>query len=238
MRRLISAAAFAAVAGLTATAASAAQFVTNGDFTSLSNGLGELDANTVVTGWSGNGGYNFVTSQADLSIPGQYGGLSFWDAANGGATTWNGLAAGPGNFIAMDGAFQVAAVTQTITGLTPGDSYDLSFSYAFGQQYTFDGATTQSLTISLGGGSATFGPVGVADHGFDGWYSFSGLVTATSTSEVLSFLASGTPAVPPFAMVSSVSLTSVPEPAAWTMVIFGFGGLGALARRRRSVAVA
>jgi hypothetical protein len=129
-------------------------------------------------------------------------------------------------------------MTQTITGLIPGDSYDLSFSYAFGQQYLFYGPTTQSLTVGLGSGSATFGPVGVANNGFDGWYSFSGLVTATSTSEVLSFLASGSPAVPPFAMISNISLTSVPEPATWTMVILGLGGLGGVARRRRSPATA
>jgi hypothetical protein len=37
-------------------AAHAAQFVVNGDFTEVSNGVGEFDTNTTVTGWSGNGG--------------------------------------------------------------------------------------------------------------------------------------------------------------------------------------
>jgi hypothetical protein len=103
----------ALIAGFTAalvlrSAAQASQFVVNGDFTQLSNGVGEFDTNTVATGWSGNGGYNFVFSQADQASPGQYGGVTLWDQANGGTSTWNGLAAGSGNFAALDGAFQNA----------------------------------------------------------------------------------------------------------------------------------
>lgn len=96
---------------ITGSAAHAAQFVTNGDFTQLSNGVGQFDTNTAVAGWSGNGGYNFVIAVADIGSPGIYGNLPLWDAANGGANSWNGLAAAGGNFAALDGDFQTSAIS-------------------------------------------------------------------------------------------------------------------------------
>jgi hypothetical protein len=59
--------------------------------------------------------------------------------------------------------------------------------------------------------------------------------TANATSEALSFLAVGSPAanLPPFALLDGVSLTAVPEPSTWAMMLAGFGGLGFAAFRRR-----
>jgi hypothetical protein len=239
MKRLI--AAIATVAAVAAGAsAHATQFVTNGDFTELSNGVGQQNYNTVATGWNvPEGGYTFIYDVADnTSVAGQYGSNTLWDATNGGANTWNGLAANGGNFAAIDGDFQDEPLTQLITGLTPGNKYYLSFNYAFGQQYGFDGATVQSLSATFGdlnlGSSDNFN---VASHGFTGWQQAGGYITADSTSELLSFVAHGNLPVPPFALVSNVSLTGgVPEPATWTMMILGLGSLGAIARRRRAVA--
>lgn len=39
-------------------------------------------------------------------------------------------------------------------------------------------------------------------------------------------------------LITSISGTTVPEPEAWTLMIAGFGGLGAMMRRRRALAVA
>jgi hypothetical protein len=69
MRHLLIAAAVALLAS--GGSAAAKQFVVNGDFTQLSNGVGEIDAITTVTGWSGNGGYNFVLNSADAAAPAQ-----------------------------------------------------------------------------------------------------------------------------------------------------------------------
>lgn len=216
-----------------ATAANATtQLVTNGNFTNLTSGLGELGFNTTAVGWSTTG-YNFVMTSADQGSTGSYGKVTLWDAANGGSNSWNGLANGPGNFVALNGDFHTGPLTQTITGLTVGDKYHLSFSYAFSQQKPYSGDTVQSLTETLGGQSFNSGDVTLPSHGFSGWQTFSTIITASSSSETLSFLAAGTPQVPPFALVSNVSLT-VPEPAAWSLLILGVGLVGGSLRRRRA----
>jgi PEP-CTERM motif len=237
-----------------ATAGHAAQFVTNGEFTNLTNGLGELSFNTQAVGWSTTG-YNFVMTQADLGSSGSYGGTTLWDSANynPGPTgdigsyysttifanpvgnTWNGLAKGAGNFVALDGDFGTSPLTQTITGLTVGDTYHLSFSYAFAQQTGFDGDTVQSLTETLGGQTFVSDNVTLPSHGFSGWNTYGATITANATTETLSFLATGNLPVPPFALVSNVSLTGgVPEPAAWALMIVGVGMVGSASRRRRA----
>jgi hypothetical protein len=221
--------------------AEAKQFVVNGDFTQLSNGVGQFDTNTTVVGWSGNGGYDFVFNSADAGGPGRYGGVSLWDAANGGATSWNGLSSlGAGaNFAALDGDFETDPISQTITGLTPGRQYYLSFDYGFGQQYGFYGDTQQTLTVTFGGTLNSTSPIyNLNSTGGSGWMSAGGFVTADATSDVLSFLAYGNLPVPPFALVSNVSLTGAgaPEASTWALMLAGFAGLGLAGWRSRRVA--
>jgi PEP-CTERM motif len=237
MKKLIATAAFAAAVSA-AGVAGAAQFVTNGDFTTLTNGLGQMDAFTQATGWtstnSAQNAYNFVMANGTAGSNGQDGNVALWTAANGGANTWNGLAALSGNFVALDDDFQVGALTQTISNLVIGQTYTFSYEYAFAQQLGFNGPTVQSLEADIGPDfSQNSGNVDLDNHAFIGWQTAGGTFTATQTSETLSFLATGSPQVPPFALVSNVSITGgVPEPAAWAMMLLGFGGLGALARSR------
>ena len=67
--------------------------------------------------------------------------------------------------------------------------------------------------------------------------------TATSASELLSFVSVGTPqGTPQVALLDDVSLTGgvpgAPEPATWAMMGLGFAGLGfAAMRRSRKTAV-
>lgn len=100
MKKILTTAAIAAALAVGASA-HAAQFVVNGDFTTLSNGVGQIDSNTVAKGWTSSD-YNFVMTSGDVGSSGIYGGLSLWDANNGGSNSWDGLAAAGGNFVAMD----------------------------------------------------------------------------------------------------------------------------------------
>ena len=62
--------------------------------------------------------------------------------------------------------------------------------------------------------------------GFTGWMDQTFDFVATSSSEVLSFLANGTPAgVPPFALLANVSMTQVPEPGSLMVLLSGITGL-------------
>jgi len=74
---------------------------------------------------------------------------------------------------------------------------------------------------------------------FTGWKNGHFQFQATSTSQTLSFLSVGTPfGLPPIAVLDGVSLTAVPEPTTWAMMLLGFGGIGAMIRRRRQTLVA
>ena len=71
-------------------------------------------------------------------------------------------------------------------------------------------------------------------EGFSGWMQETMTFTATSTSETLSSLAIGTPSgQPPFALLDGVTLSDVPEPASWGLMVSGLVGLIGYMRWRR-----
>lgn len=217
--------------------------VTNGGFESLTNGYGQLGSVTDATNWVSpppDGSYNFVfnTTNALTGVTTQYGTpLSLYGLGNGGTTA---ITASPdgGNFAALDGAYQVGPLSQNISGLTVNATYTLTFYWGAAQQTTYDGDTTDFLTASLGSESHNTSTINLPSHGFDAWHAVSMQFTATATSEVLSFLATGTPnGVPPFSVLDGVSLTenvSTPEPATLSLVVIGV--IGAVAFRRRAKA--
>ena len=139
---------------------------------------------------------------------------------------------------------------QVVNGLVVGDTYNLSFYWAAGELSNRTGYETSQLTGTFGthafatGIFANSHPTGSPTAGlpgdFSGWQLASFNFKADSTSQLLSFLAVGTPSanLPPVAFLDGVSVTSVPEPGVWALMMLGFGGLGAAARRRRRLAVA
>ncbi len=145
------------------------------------------------------------------------------------------------NFIAIDGDPDIkASVSQTLTGLHAGSQYAISFDWAAAQQHEKYGATTDQLIVSLGSETHSTAVVSLASHGFVGWMHETFRFTATSSSEVLQFLSNGTPSgLPPMALLSGgLSADAVPEPAAWMLMITGFGLVGIAARRRANALAA
>jgi hypothetical protein len=195
-----------------------------------------------VTDWT-TSGYNFVfasAAAADTSpgATGSSGSVELWGPGNGSS---NGLTNSPngGNFIAADGAYEVAPISQTIVGLVPGQAATLTFYWAGAQQSGYTGATTDQWEVSLGTQTLYTPVTDLVSEGFSGWMTETMTFTPTASTEVLSFTAIGTPSgVPPFALLDGVSLTEVPEPASWALVVSGLAMLIFYVRRRRVAASA
>ena len=218
---------------------------------------------TIDGGTSANGANSGVANEA----PGQYkvggsganaayGNTYMWGANNNPATaSSSGSPAipappGGGNIIAADGAYESGSIYQTLNGLVPNAYYAVTFNFAGAQQQKFTGATTEQWLVALAGSALSTGPaagtyqstpvLNNATQSFTGWQSATLTFQATSTTEVLSFLANGTPnGEPPFALLADVSMAQVPEPGVWAMSV-GFGGFllcwGTVRRRRARLA--
>lgn len=142
-----------------------------------------------------------------------------------------------GAFVGSDPAFVNHPMTQTLIGLEPGVPVIVSFDWAAATQSGFEApmGIDAGWDVSLGGGiPQSRGTVHIGNHGFSGWQTASFIFTPTSSSEVLSFMSIGTAveALPPFALLDSVSAREVPELSTWVMMLLGFGGLGLLGYRQ------
>ncbi len=225
-----------------ATPAAAVNLVTNGDFESTTSGTGQLGYNTNLTGWTVTpGSYNFVFNGAtsdSTGATGQYGAIKLKGPGDGFA---NGLGASPtgGNFVTSDAPFHAGSIKQVLTGLTTGKEYAVDFYWAAAQQFGFNGKQTEQWTVSFGGATKSTAVFNNAAGGFSGWMHEHFVFNADSTAPALSFLANGTPrGAPPFTLLDGVSVTAVPEPATWAMMVAGLGLVGGAVRRRRIVVAA
>ncbi len=118
-------------------------------------------------------------------------------------------------------------VSQTVSGLVVGQSYNIFYDYG-GRP----GGGVQELDVSFGGSLLTTntGSLGA-------WTNEHFIVTATATSEILQFQSVNTASLgglPSYGNeITNVSVSAVPEPGAWALLLAGFGGLALLGARRR-----
>jgi hypothetical protein len=123
----------------------------------------------------------------------------------------------------------IGAITLDLTDLTAGDVYTASFYTAARPGYA-----NNPLTIRFDG--ATIGSSSGASAGFvEQKVEF----TATGTSGDLEFIGGGNRFGDADVALGTVTINSgVPEPAAWALMLIGFGGAGARLRAQRRPLVA
>ena len=219
------------------------ELITNGDFSTTSNGADkQTDLYTQATGWTstqqpsssyfasvGMGAYSFIfsgpnaTVQTKTESPGT---LQLWGPNTGENNGLTGSSNG-GNFYGTDANWNTGLLTQTVNGLTPGTEYTLKFETATAQQSGFYGDIWTDFKVTFGGEEKTSPQYSITSKGFSGWKQVSFDFTATSSSQLLSFLAQGPDGsgLPPIALLDGVSLkekqTSVPEPGSYAVAVGG-----------------
>ena len=237
-----------ALAIITAPAQAAPNLVQNGGF-EVNGGPGFVNVPgtpsdprilyTTLSGWINNSDrpgswpFNILTNLPYLQsqnyyYPGLWGATLGFQNGNGFTTSPNG-----GWFIASDGFDHRSPLEQTITGLEIGSDYTLSFEYAHAQEANINGDTHQHWEVAFGSESFVTPEVFLPSRAFRGWYTATTQFTATSTSEVLSFLAYGTNGLPPYLLLDGVSLTknAVPGPVPIIGLAAAYGWSSKLRRR-------
>ena len=231
----------------------AGNLVQNGQFTSntgygwVGQNFGSGTTSVSVSNWTNNAApwgppgltwlFNGNTPTQSVNFDGSVMGLQGGVYANPGG----------GNFLALDGDPQYnGKFSQSITGLTVGNTYQLSFDYAGAQQTGFKGTeqVTSYLNVTFGSDSQntpTFArpnSTNGSDGVFTGWIDVTMNFTASAATQTLAFLANGTPGgLPPIALLGDVSLeditpSPVPEPSSIFMTAIGVASLAGVRYRR------
>jgi hypothetical protein len=205
--------------------------VTNSDFLSYT-GTAPKDffLNVLPTDWN-SGGYVFVDTPGSADNPSDPGIPVY--------PTFPTNAPLGGNFIEADGTPGLSLpLTQTINALNIGQNYTLTFYQAAGQQLgdAFAGGTTEQWQVTLGSNTQLSTLMSDPAGGVIPWQPQSMTFTASSTSEILSFVPIGG-GLPPMVFLGNPDLeANVPEPSA-LMLLAGVGAVIAIGRvARRAIA--
>ncbi|WP_152836512.1 PEP-CTERM sorting domain-containing protein [Rugamonas aquatica] len=168
---------------------------------------------------------NFDSDALGLNVVSFNGGWSVSDGAVDviGAPNYFDLQPGNGHYIDLDGSSAKAGVFANSVAVTGGVTYTLSFDLAGNNR----NAGNDTVVVNFGGNSQTFTRLAG-----DSFQTFTLNYTATvSGNATFSFADQGTDRQG--ALLDRVTVTAVPEPETYGMLLGGLAVLGALARRRR-----
>lgn len=212
----------AASAMLSAPAFAATNLVTNGGFEA---------------GFAG-----FTSDYTPVLVPGPMamypeGTYTVADSSSAYHNLWADVSAYEGElfFIANgSGGDDLAAWEQTLNGLVVGTTYKFS-AYAVNVccNSSFTGDNSDPFIVAVKGNGGTTNIATTMGLGGTGnWTEFTGNFIATSATATLTIFDDNSVASGNDYGLDQISVTAVPEPASWAMMIAGFGLVGAAARSR------
>jgi hypothetical protein len=169
--------------------------------------------------WVPENGWSYLGSgDVDLVANGDY-------AINLGGGLINGH---PNVFVDLNGTPGSPALQHSVVGLTAGQTYNLSFDLAGNHR---DVNFNDSVTVKFGDASNTFT---VADANAD-FSHFSLSFIAKGSSADISFMDNYTNGNRNIGtLLDNVSVTAVPEPEVYGMMLMGLGLMGFVARKRKN----
>jgi hypothetical protein len=137
-----------------------------------------------------------------------------------------------GNYFAADGdPTYTSILQQSISGLTVGQQYTLSFYQGLFTGYSYFTAVDGHWQVGFGSDVVDSTSMHAPQNSSADWQAQSMTFTASSTTQLLSFMAVATPNEPPIVTLDGISLVAVPEPSG--AVLIGTCGMLMLLRRSR-----
>jgi hypothetical protein len=218
--RILGMLAFGLLAGLASNVK--ADFVADGGFTETApaGGYTRVDAGQ---SFGGANGTAWTVIPGSMNTPGS-------GSVDVISSSFPGLVTPPdgSNSVDLDGsdAPPAGGITQTLTGLTVGASYILSFEYIGQSGYT------PNFSVMLGN-STVVNAMSVTNS--TSYTLFTTTYSATDTSAALTFISNDAPGSYNGVIIADVSVNSaaVPEPASCAMLGMGVLAIGAFGRYRR-----
>ena len=217
--------AFAAACLIAPALAAAAPSIVNGSFEAQTNygtsGDGSIDFTFYPDGWTPlvAGGEGL---QSWGNAPSPDGG-KYWGTQYLIASVWNGHT-----------MFDAGGLSQTVNGLTVGQTYQISFYTMANPAYNKN--VPAYWAVTFGGSTANGTTVTASTPGT--WSQDKLNFVATSSSQTLTFssvfLNAMPGATPEILNLDGISISAVPEPSTWGLMLAGFTALGLCLRRRRA----
>ena len=124
----------------------------------------------------------------------------------------------------------LGTISQTISTVI-GQMYQVTF---WASKNPDLATPTRTGTVSFGGASLPFLYTATNDRTNMNWQQYSYDFLATSNSTILSFAADASAGCCYGPALDTVSVSDVPEPASWAIMLLGFAGIGAAMRRRHA----